>query len=518
MRPLSFLLSWRRAVAIATLSLSIHEQEAQADEPAPSPDSARGASTAVPNAQWVSLARDLEAKGDIRGANAALNTAYAAGTNVQRQFLELGRQADDIGDAETARQALGHAAEGPDERITQDARALLAELQTGTSDVRMLLDQAYLLKQRKEDVAAERAFKRALKAGANPQVAWLEIAYMRAERHDSVGARVAFETATHGDNAEITRTARSELAGLTSEAGSSSSHFGFDLYAEAFGWHRVVTGLGAEPIGDLVPTLRLRAFYRPVTDLDFAFYVVAQGTRDTASPTTPILATAAKPPTKTSPGVPATPEIASQVLADDYAFFAGGARARVWGGRLAFFAQIGPAFYLLPGNPPNSPSCPANSKTCLDARVGTELFAELPSCAPDAEPGARFTFVPCAEVYGEAIFFSRFDNDTIGFIRPRIAATYLVTGPVAWQALVEGRAGADTNGDQNTSASPTSAYGSNFVDTGIGQRFRTLGKYRVDLILSANTGMYIAGPGGKEPNTPYTDVRLEASTYLEVWP
>jgi hypothetical protein len=110
-------------------------------------------------------------------------------------------------------------------------------------------------------------------------------------------------------------------------------------------------------------------------------------------------------------------------------------------------------------------------------------------------------------VYGESVYVSRYDDNVVGLLRPRAAAAYLVTGPVAWQVVTEVRAAKDIHND----------YYNNFLEAGAGQRFRLLSPGRVDLLLSVHEGSYL-GVHHIEPaprSLGYTDLRLEASTYLE---
>jgi hypothetical protein len=187
------------------------------------------------------------------------------------------------------------------------------------------------------------------------------------------------------------------------------------------------------------------------------------------------------------------------ILADDYALLGGGARLRLWGGRIGLFAQLGPAIDLLDDS---------RDRVAFDARVGADLFAETARCAESPErDGARLELVPCLEVYGEGAYVSRYDNNVIGLLRPRAAASYLVTGPVAWQVVAETRAAVDVNKD----------YYNNFVEVGAGHRFRLLTPARVDLLLSVHEGTYLGVHHLDPAPDPlrYTDLRLEAATYLE---
>src|SRR5205823_2029552 len=113
-------------------------------------------------------------------------------------------------------------------------------------------------------------------------------------------------------------------------------------------------------------------------------------------------------------------------------------------------------------------------------RGGVVLYAETSRCAMAPVHGAWLGFVPCAETYAEAVYVSRFNNNVIALGRPRVAGSYMITGPVAWQVFAEGRVAKDSNRD----------YYNNLADAGVGQRWRLLAPLRVDLLVSVNSGSY----------------------------
>lgn len=136
------------------------------------------------------------------------------------------------------------------------------------------------------------------------------------------------------------------------------------------------------------------------------------------------------------------------------------------------------------------------------------FFTETKDCAPPPERGVRAKLWPCAEAYMEGVYVSRFDNDLIGYGRPRAAAGLLLTGPVLWQIVAEGRIGKDTNND----------YWNNFADAGGGPRVRLLKPFRFDLLFTASGGAYF-GLANRDPapsQLTYADLRVLASTYLEL--
>src|SRR4029077_7069398 len=99
------------------------------------------------------------------------------------------------------------------------------------------------------------------------------------DQHDVVRARRELARAQQGPDAARREQAARELAALHE---STPGRFWADLYGEAFGWKRIQ---GANHDADLVPTLRLRAYYTPFSAVDFQAYVFAQATRDVASRT-----------------------------------------------------------------------------------------------------------------------------------------------------------------------------------------------------------------------------------------
>jgi hypothetical protein len=332
-----------------------------------------------------------------------------------------------------------------------------------------LLDEAYQRRAAGDVAGAVAAFEAAAAAGGDRQRISMELGYLAVASGDEARARRCFEEAGRGPDAELRRRARDELRFLP-------NHFGGDAYAEIYGWGRFA---GAARGGDVVPTLRLRALYRPTFALDLSLYAVAQATRDLAS---------------TGGGGGALPVI----YADNYAVLGAGLLARVWRRQIGIFAQAGPAFDLLDDG---------QRRVAFDARVGAYLGWETAGCAPPAATGVTTTLWPCAEVYAEAVYVSRFSNDVIAFARPRFALTYLLVGPLAWQLVVEGRVAKDRNDD----------YYNNFADAGVGQRFRLVKPLRIDLMLGIHGGAFF-GLASRDPAPrplTYADVRLQAATYLE---
>jgi hypothetical protein len=330
-----------------------------------------------------------------------------------------------------------------------------------------LLDEAYRRKASGDLEGAARWFQYAGAAGADAQRIALEVGYLDRGRGALGDAHSRFASAAQGPDPVIAAQARRELEVLP-------RRFSADLYADAQGWHRPAGGLAT----DLVPTVRARGYWRPSLDLDLQFYVFAQATRDTASRG------------RDGNGVPA-------IYADDYALTGGGLLLRLADRRLGLFVQGGPAFNLLDDG---------RAARALDVRGGAFFGAETAGCRPDR--GGGFHLALCSDLYSEAIYVSRFRHNAIGFSRAHLGASYLVTGPVAWQLLLQARASGDRNAD----------YYNNFADGGVVQRWRLLGALPLDLSLGVNAGRYF-GRAGLDPAPPrlrYLDLRLLAATYLEL--
>ena len=244
-----------------------------------------------------------------------------------------------------------------------------------------------------------------------------------------------------------------------------------DVYADTFAWRRVS---GANHDSDGVPTLRVRALLRPVATVPVEVYGFAQITRELGSS-----------------GI-----TSGRIHADNRLMMGGGVLLSLWRGRAGFFFQAGPALNLVEDG---------RARTLLDARGGGFLGAELTRCSPAVGSGLQLT--PCADVYSDLLYMSRFDDDVAGFARVRGGATWLVTGPVAWQALLEGRAAADRNHD----------FYDNFADGGVAHRWRLLRPIRLDVVASGVIGRYRGVENVDPAPDPlrYADLRLEAATYFE---
>ncbi|HEV8163054.1 MAG TPA: hypothetical protein VGR74_01140 [Actinomycetota bacterium] len=333
-----------------------------------------------------------------------------------------------------------------------------------------LLADGYQRKSNRDFDGAAAAFSQARSAGADPQRVALELGYLRAALGEVGPARDQFYAAAGGPNLTLADQARREIDALPSRLWA-------DIYADSYGWHRAA---GGNPTTDLVPTVRARLHLRLTFAVDLQLYAYLQATRDVASRAS------------SNAGVP-------EIYADNFAMGGAGLLLRVWQKRLGFFAQAGPAFNLMVGD--------GRPRLALDVRGGAFLFAESAGCRPDRAGGSGFGFWPCAELYSEGIYVSRFQHNVIGFARGGAAAGYLLTGPVAWQLLVESRAAVDRNRD----------YYNNFADVGGGHRWRLLGGVPIDLQAGVYAGRYF-GRQGRDPapqERRYVDLRVLAATYLE---
>jgi hypothetical protein len=320
---------------------------------------------------------------------------------------------------------------------------------------------------------AQRELDLAEEAGADPQRLELERGYAALEAHDVQATRAHFERAAQGPDPERAEIARRQLRYVPSWIWGS-------VYLEGYGWHRFV---GPQTTDDVVPTLRVRALARPFLDanVDFNFYVYGQITRDVASRDR-------------------GPSSLPLVYADNHALVGGGALLRLFGGHLALWAQIGPAFNLLNDG---------RDVVSLDARAGAQLFADSDECRVPAMDGARFMAAPCLEGYGDLTYVSRFDHDVIGMLRGRAGYGLLLTGPVLWQPLIEVRGFLSRNGD----------FYNNFAEVGAGVRWRLVEPIGIDLLATVHGGAYY-GIHGRDPvPSPqhYGEVRLLLVTYLELF-
>ncbi len=320
------------------------------------------------------------------------------------------------------------------------------------------------------DGSAE-AFEAALQEGADPHVVAMELGYLALERDDKRAARGHFRAAKSAAQAQA-REARTAMEGVPRP-------YRFDLYGEGYGWHRFVP----ERSTNFVPMLRFRALWRPLERVDLEPYLFLQVSRDFSSRG------------GTGPGgVPL-------IYADNSLMFGAGVQLGLWRRQLGLFAQIGPAFNLLRDD--------GRNPVMLDVRAGAYLFLESPRCHPAPQGDdheATIAVDPCAELYSEAVYVSRFDHNLMAMARGRYAIGWLVTGPVAWQPIAEVRVFKDVNND----------YWNNLVDGGVGHRWRLLRPIGLDVMLSVHVGTYFGLENvDPAPDTLYySELRFQTATYI----
>jgi len=424
------------------------------------PDTSVQAAAPSSASAWMDEAYRQKAAGDAMSAAAAFESARAAGADAQRIEVELGYLAAQRSDADAARNHFQRALQGPDPEVGARARAELRE---------SFLQEVSLRKSRQDLDGARAALQSARGVGSDPQRIDLELAYLALAGNGMNDAREHLARASAGPDPAVASRAREQLSLLPSQVWR-------DFYADVFSWDRVS---GGNPSSNAVPTIRLRAGYRLSFETDVSVYLYGQGTRDLAS---------------RGVGAGAAP----QILADNYASVGAGVLLRLWDRRVGLFLQGGPALNLLDDR---------RSRLAFDARGGGYLGLETPRCWPSAGGGVSFGLVPCAELYSEITYVSRFADNVIGLLRGRAAATWLITGPVAWQVAGELRAAADRNGD----------FYNNLVDAGVGPRLRLLRPLLVDIFPSFNAGSYLGRANSDPAPKPlsYRDFRIQVATYLE---
>jgi hypothetical protein len=298
------------------------------------------------------------------------------------------------------------------------------------------------------------------------QRAELDAGYAAMRENDRSEAVDRFENAAEGPDPALAAQAERELDVLP-------SHFWGDFYGEALVWQR----LHGYDNSNAVFSGRLRGLWRPSLEVDFNFYVFAQATRDVRSTGTADL------------GVPL-------IYADNYALLGAGMMLRL--GYVGFFIQAGPGFNLADDG---------RDSVVFDARGGVLASYDTSQCRLTPSGGTHFVSAPCAEVYGEAVWVHRFDDDVIGALRGRLAFGWLLTGPLLWQWFVEARAVADINGD----------YYNNFAEAGVGHRWRLLRPIPIDVLAGIHAGTYLGIENvdrAPEPLT-YVEARLLAATYFD---
>ena len=314
---------------------------------------------------------------------------------------------------------------------------------------------------------AREAFETAEEWGADPQIVHLELGYLAMEEGREKEAGEHFKEA-HRIAMERARAARQQLQGFSRVVWG-------EFYGEAFGWHR----FAPQDSTNLVPVARLRGYVHPFVNVDLDPYVFVQVSRDTAS-------------------TGRSPEGYPLIYADNTLMFGGGVLFRFWKRQVGLFAQIGPAVNLLDDG---------RERVWLDLRAGAFITLESPECRPqlvDGGRGSAFVIEPCAELYGEAVYVSRFDHNLMAQARGRLGMAWLLTGPVAWQPAAEARVLKDIDND----------FWNNLADFGIGHRWRLLHPFSLDLMLGVHFGTYFGLENANPAPDPhyYSELRLQAAT------
>ncbi|MCO4768504.1 MAG: hypothetical protein KDA24_00630 [Deltaproteobacteria bacterium] len=420
-------------------------------------------------ADTMAAAKALRADGQYVRAEEEFERARGLGVSDQVIDMELAYTMLDAERPEAARLALESASKGPDADIAGRAKQLLASVARRLGE--RFLAQARAYRAEENYSMAAMSLETAEEQGGDACSVALERGYLEGEQGHGTKARKAFREAARCDDEAVSAAAKGELK-------ARYRLFWGDLYAELYGWHRFLPSTGST---NLVPTVRVRGYIHPIPKLDLDPYIFAQISRDLASQG------------NTVSGVPL-------ILADNVAMIGAGVLLRGWKRRVGIYAQAGPAFNLLDDG---------RQRVFFDARVAAFFAVSAPTCSPApqmAAPGARVGFAGCAEVYAEAVWVSRFDNNVFTLGRGRLGFTALVTGPVAWQPIAEVRVFKDINND----------YWNNLIDAGVGMRWRLLMPFGLDVMLGVHGGSYF----GLENNDPapnplgFAELRLQAATYI----
>lgn len=412
----------------------------------------------------------LKSDGQCDLALEAFEAALDAGGDPQPLQMEIGYSHLCLGNPAAAKEPFAEAAQGPDADMAAKAEELLATL-----DERIA--RQYLVDAGNERIAkdfdkAAISLDMAESAGADICAVYLERGYLASAQDKPATARKWFVKAKQCDNPDAAETAKSELK-------MSWRLFWGDIYAELYGWHRFYPAASRNT--NLVPTLRARGYIHPIPKLDLDPYIFFQISRDVASR-----------------GL--GPNGYPLVYADNTMMFGVGVLFRFWKRKVGLFAQIGPAINLLNDS---------RRRIWLDARIGGFFAVEAPRCRPEpqmSDPGARVGFDGCGEVYAEAVWVNRFDNNIFTMGRGRLAFTFLTTGPVAWQPVAEVRVLKDINND----------FWNNLIDAGVGMRWRLLTPIGLDVMLGVHGGSYF-GLENKDPAPnplQFAELRLQAATYI----
>jgi len=429
---------------------------------------------------WIGEAHFLASVGDYDGAVRALDLGRGAPEANEAIIAEYRAALEDARKwTDAAREYLSKAREGRDEEVTKQAQEKLDGLppsgrKSWTSD--HWLANARVQRRLGDLDGAREAYEVARDMGGDEQVIDLELGYLELADGNLTAARKHFRDAKKGDDPRHATAARDQLQVMP-------RLFWGDLYADLYGYSR----LTPQRFDNLIGFLRIRGFVRPIPWLDLEPYIFLQFSRDVSSR-----------------GI-ADPSQTALILNDNALLVGGGILFRFWRQQAGVYAQIALAVKLIRDG---------RTPVTWDLRIGAYVGPSTPTCNPEPQPGgARLELLACAEFYGDVTYVSRFQHNVFFFARGRFGATWLVTGPVAWQPLVEGRFIKDIRND----------YWNNVADVGLLHRWRLLRPIGVDLTLGLHPGRHLGlahvDPDGvienPVPDPPgYLDLRLLLATYF----
>ncbi len=430
-------------------------------------------------AYWMGMGWEARDAGELDEAREAFFYARELGAPQQRVALELGYVAMAGDDPELALLYFEEASLGEDPALAALASAerdAATPPQPGESvfpkdSPEYWLEQGWKLREDRDYIEARKAFLTAQELGADEQLVALELGYNAMSRLDRHEAWRQFGVAAEGPDAERAAQAEGELEYLDGPLWA-------DLYGDTYGWWR----LSPERKADLVPLIRLRGYWTPFSHLDLHAYAFLQASRDMAS---------------RGAGETGAPII----YADNTLMFGPGVLARFFGRRLGIYAQFGPALNLVDDG---------TSRWEWDARVAAYTYLAggptHPGTLGKGEWGRGESGL-WRELYGEAVYVSRFDHNVIAMARGRAGLSPLVSGKVAWQPLAQARAFVDLNGD----------YYNNRADLGVAHRWRWQTDVPLDLLVGFNVGSYYGRENVDEAPDPlvFTELWLQAVTYYQ---
>jgi len=432
-------------------------------------------------ADWLQIGSRQREKGNQELAARAFAAARQWGADPSLVELELGYLAQEQGRTE---EALVHFAQASNLALARDSTAPAsldelrahgasrwAEARRGGWDQesapqapRDWLQLAWTRRAAGDFAGAEEALQQALQAGGDEASIAMELGYVAHAQGHYEESAAWFKRARQASGQAI-RQARSELDAL-------HPTFRGEAYGQLFGWHRFYP----YKLSDLLPYVQVRGYWHPIAAVDFDPFVYANASRDLASRGQGEL------------GYPV-------IYADNTVGLGAGARYRFWERRAGAFAQVGTAINLLDDG---------RQRAWFDLRLGAWLDLEAsdgcwPAPLTDGT-GARAPMTLCWETWGEAVYVSRFDHNLLGQVRGRVGASAMVTGPVAWQPLLESRVHKDVLNE----------YWNNLAEVGAVHRWRLLTPLRLDLLAGLHFGTYFGLYREDPPPTPlrYAEVRL----------